>query len=144
MHENYSFKSKIVFPWQHLSVDIVDSQIMGGYLFIENFEKMENRKQVLDIFQDRLLEKFRDYCLLHNMEVNVKHLIVYMIDNGLINNLTIQRQAIINEFDYWFPRLEYHKTRTVQVISNKLNLTDRTIWTALKHHERKEKSASLQ
>ena len=94
---------------------------------------MDIRKQVLKIFQSGVLDEFRAYSLKHQMDLNLENLIVYLIEHDFIGEAVIRRFSVLQEFDAQFKKHEYNKTQTVNSVANKLNLSERTIWSALKH-----------
>ncbi|MEM7101697.1 MAG: hypothetical protein AAF502_01125 [Bacteroidota bacterium] len=75
----------------------------------------------------------------HQVEFSTQQLMVYLIDRDFINPSSIRRYVINAEFENLLPKYAYHKTQTVQNLSDKLNITDRTIWSALKYNDDKGK-----
>lgn len=90
-----------------------------------------NNKQTLELFEGYLVAQFSDYCRRHHTKFEVKSLLTYLIDKGFIGDASIRRFVIQQEFKYQLPK---HKNRTEAVIkiSDKLNLSQRTVWSALR------------
>jgi hypothetical protein len=97
----------------------------------------ELRKQILDVFQDRLCHEFEDYCKFHDINPNLEHLITYIIDQDLINPSMIQKYALLKEFQERFEGDRGQKTQTVEVLAGRFNVSTRTVWSILKNSEKK-------
>jgi hypothetical protein len=98
-----------------------------------------NRKQILDNFQERLLNGYEDYCEMHHLKPNFEGMITYIIDQDLINPSVIQKYTILKEFQ---TRLKGdidrgQKTQTVEVLADRFNLSTRTVWSILKNNVRR-------
>ena len=84
------------------------------------------------MFERDLSAKFRAYCYQHQYEVTIDRLITYLIDKGLIAEPAIRRFVIQHEFDREYPKNAQHKTKTIQLLADRLHLSERTIWSALR------------
>lgn len=93
---------------------------------------MANRKYILDRFQQHLLKKYQSYCTRHNISDPVEGLITFLIDQELIPEKNIKDYTVRQEFDDIYPNEEYHKTRTVNALADRFNLSERSIWSILK------------
>ncbi len=89
---------------------------------------------MLDNFQSSLESSFTHYCDQHHSQGNIGNFITYLIDHNLIEDSTIKRYTILKEFDTLYPKKGKHKTKTVQTLASKFNLSERSIWTILKDH----------
>jgi len=90
------------------------------------------QKQILDTFQHDLITSFRAYCKQHQYEVTIGGLITYLIDKQLIAGSAIRRFVIRQEYERELPKHEGRKTETIQMLANRLHLSERTVWSALR------------
>jgi len=90
------------------------------------------QKQILDTFQRDLHQSFRAYCKQHQYEVTIDRLITYLIDKQLIADSAIRRFVIAEEYERELPKHEGRKTETIQMLANRLHLSERTVWSALR------------
>lgn len=95
----------------------------------------ENRKQVLDKFQEHVELSYENYCDRHGIQKSFSGFISFLIDHELIGPVTIKRYTVIKEFKETYPLHNYHKTKTVLMLSDKFNIPERTIWGILKYGE---------
>lgn len=94
---------------------------------------MIKRKYILDRFQAHLLKKYQSYCDRHNISDEIEHLITFIIDQELISEKNIKHFTVLQEFDDIYPHEDYHKTRTVNALADRFNLSERTVWGILKN-----------
>ncbi len=94
--------------------------------------EQNKRKQILDNFQEYLCKSYETYCERHDEEIDIEGFINFLIDRELIPNTNINRYTIQKEFERLFPTQDYHKTNTVELISDKYNISQRTVWNILK------------
>ncbi len=98
-----------------------------------------NRKQVLDIFSEKLCRNYRDYCRQQGLEESLKGFTTYLIDRELVDGHTIRQYAIIELFHELYPANGQPKTQTVELLAGRFNLTQRTIWNVLRKGESRRK-----
>lgn len=89
------------------------------------------RKQLLDQFTENLKLRYHRHCQRHGHEHNLENLIDFLIDQELISGAAIRKFTIIQEFDKLFPR-QKHKTQTVNMLADRFNISERSVWLALK------------
>lgn len=92
------------------------------------------RKLVLDKFEEHLKEFYGCWCEKHGINESNGHMVTFLIDQDLIPATKIQRFTILREFD----RLKkknpfYQKTQTVNLLAHRFNISERTVWSILKH-----------
>lgn len=92
----------------------------------------ENRKLILDKFQEHLDMEYHLYCQRHHIEPSTQALITFLIDHNLIPPVSVKRYTVIQEFEELIKKMEHQKTKTVNVLSDKFNIPERTIWGILK------------
>lgn len=95
----------------------------------------QNRKQVLDIFTQKLQNKFEIYCKEHRQDVKLDNFITYMIDQELISPSIISQYAIAEVFNEIYKDSEEQKTEVVNMVAHRFNLTPRSIWNILRKHQ---------
>lgn len=93
-----------------------------------------HRKQVLDQFSNKLLENFKLYCRTYKESPDLDQLITYLIDRDFISNSTISQYTITETFEELYYSNDMQKTKTVEALASKLNLTPRSIWNVLKRN----------
>lgn len=93
---------------------------------------MGNRKYIMDRFQSHLLDKYKEYCDRHRINESVNGLITFLIDQDLIPEKNIKYFTVLQEFDDIYPNEAFHKTRTVNTLADRFNLSERTVWGILK------------
>jgi len=93
---------------------------------------IENRKQILDVFQEKIDEAYTEYCQRHDKYPSTKGLITFLIDKNIIPSVVIKRYAVSREFDEMLPQNDGHKTKTVNRLADRFNIPERTIWSIIK------------
>ncbi len=97
----------------------------------------ENRKGIMDAFQKLVCEDYHNYCLRHQLTPTTDGVITYMIDQELIPAMKVRQFTVTKEFEEIFKEHNQHKTKTVYAISDKFNISERTIWNILKNKKSK-------
>jgi len=92
----------------------------------------ENRKLILDKFEEHVNTTFEFFCKRHQIKPNKEALLTYLIDQNLIPSITIKHYTVQHEFENLYQELEHQKTKTVIALSDKFNIPERTIWGILK------------
>lgn len=92
----------------------------------------ENRKRILDTFQQHLYQNYEKFCKRQDLQPTAQGLIIFLIDHDLIPPVTIKRYTVLQEFEEVFPKQEHHKTQTVHILSDRFNIPERTVWGILK------------
>ena len=100
----------------------------------------QNRKYILDKFEEHLFQKYETYCESHGQQPSSEGLLTYLIDQDLIPPIAIRRFAVKEEFDKLTEKKYFNKTQSVHVISDLFNISQRTIWGILKHNKRMKSS----
>ncbi len=90
------------------------------------------RKQIMDIFSEKLLENFRQYCAHHRRPEELDNFTTYLIDQELIDKNVIRQYAILESFKDIYPGNGHRKTHTVDLLASRFNLTPRSIWNVLR------------
>jgi len=93
----------------------------------------EYRKRMIDRFQEHLYQNFKNYCARHGFDPTDDQLITFLIDQDLIPLTQIQRYAVVNEFENVYPDHTLHKTQAVSTVANRFSISERTVWSILKH-----------
>ncbi len=91
-----------------------------------------SRKFILDIFSEKLREKFEVFCKEHRQYNNIENFVTYLIDQEIIPPSTIKHYAINETFNELFIDNEKQKTEIVNTLANRFNLSPRSIWNALR------------
>ncbi|MEM7163060.1 MAG: hypothetical protein AAF487_11550 [Bacteroidota bacterium] len=102
---------------------------------------MKRPQHIMGVFQKGIEEEFAKYCEDFQIESSVKSFLIFIIDQDLISPAIMKRYVILYEFEKLYPLHKFHKTQTVFTISNKLNISERTIWSALKYKMEKYKKS---
>ena len=92
----------------------------------------ENRKLILDKFQEHISTTFNVFCKRHQIEPTTQSLITFLIDENLIPPVHIKRYTVVQEFEQLFEQRVTAKTKTIVALSDKFNIPERTIWGILK------------
>jgi hypothetical protein len=100
---------------------------------------MENRKFLMDRFQEHVQSSYQTYCNRHGMPPSVPGLITFLIDQELIPPTNIKRFTVVEEFDRLHPEQERQKTRTVNALADRFNISERAVWGILKNARGPEK-----
>lgn len=94
-------------------------------------------KQLLDHFSERLSAEYADYCKRHQIPAGTTDFITFLIDKSLLGTSTIRRFTIRKEFEELYPINQYHKTKTVKKLADKFHLSERAVWSIIKHAPKK-------
>jgi len=93
---------------------------------------MTNSKYIMDVFNKRLLERFKNHCRIGTEELTIEHFITYLIDNDLISDASIRHFVVNTEFCSVPVAPNQNKTTKVQQLAKKFNISERSIWSILK------------
>lgn len=93
------------------------------------------KKNVLDRFVVHLKSSFEVYCTRHSLEKTDEQLIAYLIDHQLILNTSLQRFAVLREFEQMCAGQDpkVGKTEIVSNLAHKFCLSERTVWSILQN-----------
>ena len=91
-----------------------------------------NPKRLLDKFQGQLKYSWDEYRERHGLEDSRDALITYLIDFQLIKQSTIRKFTIQKEFKNLYSLRDMNKTEIVKKLSDKYNLSSRSIWNLIK------------
>ena len=91
----------------------------------------ENRKLIVDKFQEYLDANYHQFCGRHEVNPSTKNMITFMIDQNLIAPVSIKRYTVIEEYQNLIQKTDTQKTKTVLALSDKFNIPERTIWSIL-------------
>jgi hypothetical protein len=100
---------------------------------------MTYKKHLVDKFQEHLEAQYNEYCNRHGMIKDEHQLIGYLIDQALIPESFLRRYTVIREYEKLNSELQLQKTQAVETIASKFSLSERTIWSILKHNNTKHK-----
>lgn len=92
----------------------------------------KTRKFIMDQFQQYILDSYQEYCQKQEMDMDPQGIITYIIDQDIVPSSSINRFTVLKEFEKLYPKNGNHKTLTVNQLSNRYNLSERTIWGILK------------
>ncbi len=91
----------------------------------------DNRKLILDKFQEHVNTSYKDFCVRHDIEASSESLITFLIDQNLIPAVSIKRFTVKQEFEQSV-ELSIPKSKKIVALSDKFNIPERTIWGILK------------
>lgn len=94
--------------------------------------KSITRKQIMDIFCEKLYTNFQTYCSEQQVPEKLDSFTTYLIDQELIDGRTIRQYAIQESFKEVNTTNDLKKTRVVELLANRFNLSTRTIWNILR------------
>jgi len=98
---------------------------------------MHTKKQILDIFSTRLKRNFECYCAKFEQDDNLQNFITYIIDQELVPLNAVQRYTLIEEYNRIFARNGGQKTKAVNDLAQKYNVSQRSIWNLLRKEKRR-------
>ena len=93
---------------------------------------METGKVLQDTFQETLCQDYREYCRRQDFEATPEGFVSYMIDKDIIPAVSIKRYTIRREYQKNHTKQSDKKTRTVHFLSDRFNISPRTVWAILK------------
>ena len=91
------------------------------------------KKHLIDKFQEHLEAQYDEYCRRHDIAKNEHQLIGYLIDQMLIHPTLLQKYTILREYEKINHESKCPKTQAVETLANRFNLSERTVWSILKH-----------
>lgn len=92
----------------------------------------ENRKLLLDKFHEHLDSDYQDFCKKHQILPSTHSFTTFLIDHNLIPKTVIKRYTVKQEFQDLIQILDSKKTKTVNALSDKFNIPERTVWSIIK------------
>lgn len=94
------------------------------------------RKYMIDRFQEHLQRNFKEHCERHGIVPNENQLLTFLIDQNLISTTNIQKYTVVQEFEKIYPARSHQKTQAVNALANLFSISERTVWSILKHIKR--------
>ncbi|MCB0631632.1 MAG: hypothetical protein R2824_02500 [Saprospiraceae bacterium] len=88
----------------------------------------ETRKYLLDRFQQHLHEDYQDYCCTQGLNPSIQGLITFLIDKDVVSPKQIKDFTVLREFQELYPTQKYRKTQTVNMIADRFNISERSVW----------------
>lgn len=114
----------------------------AGSIRTQPFSPMqEPRKYILDKFQQHLHQSFEVFCKRHDIKKTEDHFIAFLIDQNLITTPQLRRFTVCKEFEKMCLEKEYTKSIMVDTLANRFSISERTVWTILKHVKLNNKSS---
>ena len=98
----------------------------------------DNKKIILDCFQNYLLTNYRQYCSKHGIGENLEAFVTYLIDQNLITSTTIKRYTVVKEFNKTFNYSQKNKTKMVAHLASKFHISERSVWNILRQDAQQE------
>ena len=97
---------------------------------------MQNiRKYMTDRFASALIEKFELYHARHMPNGDLLNtFITYLIDHRIIESTTVKRYTILEEYSNIINDSR-HKTDAVITLSERFNISERSVWSIIKDHK---------
>lgn len=97
----------------------------------------EIRKQLYDEFCVRILQNYEDHCKKNELPESREGILTYLIDQGVIKPVSIRHYSISKEYPSLLIKANNHKSKTVRILAEKYNLSERAIWAVVKMFEKK-------
>lgn len=93
-----------------------------------------HRKHIIDRFQELLYQHYEAYCERHGIDkADDNRLVTFLIDQDLITATHIQRYTVLKEFEKIYPGQPHQKTQIVNTLADRFSISERTVWSILKH-----------
>lgn len=95
----------------------------------------DTHKYLMERFALFLTENYQLYKRQHlPQEETLNSFITYLIDHRVIESVTIKRYTIIEEFSNIIVDSK-RKTDAVNILSDRFNISERTVWNIIKDHK---------
>ncbi len=98
----------------------------------------EHRKGISDAFQRIVCRDYAAYCLRQGVTATPEGLLTFLIDREVIPPPSVKRYTIRREYEAIQAREKQGKTRVVFMLSDRYNLSERSIWSILKREQSKK------
>lgn len=98
------------------------------------------RKQLLDEFCGKTLQNYRDYCQKAHIKEEPKSIITFLIDQEIIKPVTVRHYTVCQEYSVLLPEMNYQKSKTVRLLAERYNLSERSVWAVIKSIDNKKKT----
>jgi hypothetical protein len=79
----------------------------------------------------------------HDLKKSEDHFITFLIDQNLILTSQLQRFTVWKEFEKMCAEEDYTKSVIVNTLANRFSLSERTVWTILKHTKSNNKPSGI-
>ncbi len=99
----------------------------------------EPRKYILDKFQEHLHRSFQVYCERHGIDKTDEQLVTFLIDQDLVSAPQLQRYTVLKEFEKIYAEQGFSKTVMVDTLADRFGISERTVWSILKHCKTNQK-----
>jgi len=98
----------------------------------------KNKKYILDEFQVHLDLSYKNYCNRHKVEPHIEHFTRYLIDQNLLDTVTIRKYTIIREYNKLRRNSRTAKTENVRLLADRFHISERSVWAVLKRGTRSD------
>ncbi|MCB0650345.1 MAG: hypothetical protein KDC85_03645 [Saprospiraceae bacterium] len=88
----------------------------------------ENRKYILDKFEEYLYENYKSFCERHKLEESLTGFITFLIDQELVPTTNIKKYTVLHEYENLHQKLPAQKTRAVHTLAERFNISERSVW----------------
>lgn len=85
----------------------------------------------MDNFFSLIQSDFKNYCRRHKAPLNNDTFLTFLYDLNLLNENTIRRYTIMEEYEKMHALPGFQKTKSIRLLADKFNVTDRAIWNML-------------
>lgn len=84
-------------------------------------------------FKKLVIKDYKEYCKKEGLRAGYESFFDFLCKHNLLTEKTKQHFIISKAFELLYPENNYHKTKTVQYLSDIFDVHENTIWNTLKH-----------
>lgn len=92
----------------------------------------ENRKYILDKFEEHLYDNYLAFCVRQGMRESLPGFITFLIDQELVPTTSIKKYTVLHEYESLTKNSKTQKTKAVLTLADRFNISERSIWGILK------------
>ena len=95
------------------------------------------QKKIMDNFCSLVQTDFKAYCARHQLSPNTESFLTFLYDLKLLNENKIRKYTIIEEYEKMHNLPGFRKTKSIRLLADKFQVTDRAIWNMLSQKTKK-------
>ncbi len=96
------------------------------------------KASLLEAFLTFVEQDYDRHCALHGIGKTDEQLIKYLVDQLIVPASEAYRYTLLKEYQRMMASKKYKKTEAVKLMASRFSISERTIWTVLRHADEKK------
>jgi hypothetical protein len=98
------------------------------------------KASLLEAFLQYIEQDYARHCALHGICKTDEQLVKYLLDQLIVPTSEAYRYTILKEYQRMMTSGKTKKTEVVKIMASRFSISERTIWSVLKHADEKSRN----